>query len=46
MSCESSENFDFLTAKPLIAVANVGEADISEGEELGPAPAPARPVRH
>ena len=28
------KNFDFLTAKPLIAAANVGEADISEGETL------------
>ncbi len=27
-------NFDFLTNKPLIAVVNVGEADISEGEAL------------
>jgi GTP-binding protein YchF len=28
------KNFDFLTGKPLIAVANVGEADIAEGEGL------------
>jgi GTP-binding protein YchF len=28
------KNFDFLTNKPLIAVANVGEADIREGEQL------------
>ena len=28
------KNFDFLTAKPLIAVANVGEADIAEGDAL------------
>jgi GTP-binding protein YchF len=26
------KNFDFLTAKPLITVANVGESDIAEGE--------------
>jgi len=29
-----TRNFDFLTAKPLIAVANVGEADIAAGENL------------
>jgi len=28
------KNFDFLTAKPLIAVANVGEGDIAEDEGL------------
>jgi GTP-binding protein YchF len=28
------KNFDFLTAKPLIAVANVGEGDIADGEGL------------
>jgi GTP-binding protein YchF len=28
------KNFDFLTNKPLIAVANVGEGDIREGEHL------------
>lgn len=28
------KNFDFLTAKPLITVANVGENDIAEGEAL------------
>lgn len=28
------KNFDFLTAKPLIAVANVGEGDIAAGEDL------------
>jgi GTP-binding protein YchF len=28
------KNFDFLTGKPLIAVANVGESDIAEGEGL------------
>lgn len=27
-------NFDFLTAKPLICIANVGENDIGEGETL------------
>lgn len=28
------KNFDFLTSKPLITVANVGESDIAEGEDL------------
>ena len=28
------KNFDFLTGKPLIAVANVGEGDIAEGDAL------------
>ncbi len=28
------KNFDFLTGKPLIALANVGEGDIAEGETL------------
>jgi GTP-binding protein YchF len=28
------KNFDFLTAKPLIAVVNLGEADINAGETL------------
>jgi GTP-binding protein YchF len=28
------KNFDFLTGKPLIVVANVGEADIAQGEAL------------
>ena len=39
------KNFDFLTGKPLIAVANVGEGDIAEGEDAGPARAAARAVR-
>ena len=28
------KNFDFLTQKPLIAVANVGEGELAEGEDL------------
>lgn len=28
------KNFDFLTAKPLIAVVNVGEGDLAAGEDL------------